>query len=160
MEQDIIKRLEDLHKLDFDAVNAYEAAIERVENTRVRTKLQEYKRDHEQHLDSLEELIVSKGGQRPERKKDVKGFLIEGMTVLRSSMGDEQAMKAMRQNEEVTNKKYYDALKDLSGDEQVMKVLNHNYSDERKHLSFIKEFLNYPEHFKGPEDEQAASPGM
>ncbi|MEX0797941.1 MAG: demethoxyubiquinone hydroxylase family protein [Bacteriovoracaceae bacterium] len=159
MDDKIIKKLEDLHQLDFDAVKAYEEAIERIKNPTIKNKLTEYKNDHLNHLQNLEELIVSKGGEKPDRKKDIKGYLIEGMTLIRSSMGDEQALKAMRQNEEITNKKYADALKELSSEPEVSKVLNHNYEDERKHLVFIKEALENPDHFKGPGAEEA-SPGL
>ncbi|MCO4755477.1 MAG: DUF892 family protein [Bacteriovoracaceae bacterium] len=154
MKDKLIKRLTSLHQLDVDAIHAYDEAIKRMENTHVKQKLQEYKHDHEMHLDNLEELIISKGGERPNRKRDMKGMLLEGMTLLRSSMGDEQALKAMKQNEELTNKKYLEALQEFSSDPDCMKVLEHNYADERKHLTFIKETLDYPHHLDsdGPEE--------
>lgn len=155
--KEMLKKLRKLHQLDFDAVKAYEEAIERISNPRIKQQLTEYKNEHIEHLERLEQLIVAKGDKKPERKRDLKGILIEGMTLLRSAMGDEQALKAMKQNEEVTNKKYSEALKDFHSDKEAMKVINRHYADEKKHLAFIKEALEHPQHFKDDGGESVSA---
>ena len=95
----------------------------------------------------MEELIVKLGGTRPDRDQDVKGYLIEGMTKLRSALGEKQALKAMKQNEEITNKRYQKALdkfRDASVGHEVIDLVSKNREDERKHLDFIKEVIDHP----------------
>lgn len=142
MAKDIIERLQDLYKVDVDAIAAYGQAIENIKNTHISSKLHQFRGDHERHLSALADLIQKKGGQVPERSKDFKGFFIKGMTSLRSSLGDEQALKAMRQNETLTNKKYREAVEELKDYPDVARVLNQNYSDEQRHLSFIEESIS------------------
>jgi hypothetical protein len=63
------------------------------------------------------------------------------MTALRSMMGDEQALKAMKGNEELTNKKYSEALdENLPAD--VMEVVRRNYQDEVRHLAYINQCID------------------
>lgn len=144
---EIVDELRDLHQLDVDAVEAYEEAIESMESDVNRRNLEKFRSEHLQHVQDLEECIVKLGGNRPERGQDVKGYLIEGMTKLRSALGEKQALKAMKQNEEITNKRYEKALsrlRDLSASREVMDLVSKNREDERKHLDFIKEVIDHP----------------
>lgn len=69
-----------------------------------------------------------------------KGFLIEGFTAIRSAMGTEGALKAMRSNERKTNQDYSDALSlDMPAD--VRAIVQRNYEDERRHLGYVEETL-------------------
>lgn len=148
MNKNPVKTLESLYQLDVDAIHAYNQAIDKIENIELRDRLTEYRDDHEAHLGKLEGLITQRGGDIPSRDKDLKGHLIEGMTSLRSSMGDEQAMKAMRQNEVITNKKYKAAVEELRNEPEILEVLNRNYADEQKHLSFIEQALSHFERYE------------
>ncbi len=160
MKDKVLKRLNKLHQVDVDAIHAYKEAIDRIENYKIRDKLKEFKLEHDRHLDDLERLIKAKGGELPARKKDVKGILIEGLTALRSSVGDEQALKAMRQIGEFTNKHYFEAIKELNHDEECMRVIERNFADEKRHLIFFKETLEFPHHLDSGEGPHEASPGM
>ncbi|MBC76625.1 MAG: ferritin [Halobacteriovoraceae bacterium] len=160
MKDKVLKRLNKLHQVDVDAIHAYKEAIDRIDNYRIREQLKDFKLEHERHLDDLERLIQSKGGEVPSRKRDVKGVLINGMTVLRSSVGDEQALKAMRQIGEFTNKHYFEAVKELNQDEECMRVIEKNFADEKRHFTFIKETLEFPHHLDSDDGPHEASPGM
>ena len=56
--------LEDLIQLDYDATDAYQAAIDRLENSSYRTRLAEFMRDHLRHITELGE-ILSEHGAHP-----------------------------------------------------------------------------------------------
>jgi uncharacterized protein (TIGR02284 family) len=132
--------LGDLLKLDVDAVQAYNEAIEKIEAKEVRARLSAYRDDHERHVTELTEAIRGLGQEPPSPSPDIKGKLIEGMTALRGSMGDDQALKAMRQNEQITNKAYEEAsTKTWPGD--IQSVIERNYADERQHLQWIEQQL-------------------
>src|SRR5690606_37269226 len=58
----VIKKLNDLIELDFDAIEAYEAAIERLESPEYRSKLNEYCEDHRRHTRDLTAQVTRLGG--------------------------------------------------------------------------------------------------
>lgn len=138
---DIREQLNDLMHLDVDAVRAYEEAIDRVDEAPVREQLAGYMRDHQRHVDQLRLMVSGLGGEPEEARPDFKGMLIEGMTKLRSAISDEQALKAMRQNEIVTNRAYSEATTwDVPDD--VHEVLVQGYRDEQTHLAYIEDRLS------------------
>jgi uncharacterized protein (TIGR02284 family) len=138
--KETIKTLSDLCQLDIDAVYAYEQAIERIDHSEIRSNLESFKADHERHMNDLSQAIRDLGADPPERKRDFKGFLLEGFTALRGITGTEGALKAMRSNEKLTNRNYEDALsKDLPAD--VRELVRRNREDERRHLTYIERAL-------------------
>lgn len=152
MEQnkELIDHLISLVQLDIDAIYAYDQAIKEIDVQDIREKLTEFKNDHQQHVNDLSPFISQFGGQVPAFKPDFKGFLIQGFTALRSKTGTEGALKAMKGNEQLTNKKYDSALEwDLP--ENVRKVIVKNRDDERRHLQFIEQCLNDRSFEKGKE---------
>lgn len=143
MEQNkvILDQLVSLFKLDVDAMHAYTSAIERIDLPDVKRQLTSFRGDHERHLSDLSPLIQRLGGPIPERSPDLKGFFIQGFTAIRSAMGNESALKAMKGNEELTNKHYAQALEhELPAD--VRTVVQRNREDERRHLEYIEGCLN------------------
>ena len=133
---DLIDELNDLIRLDFDAVRAYDQAIEKIEDDDARDDLQQFKLDHERHITDLSEVVRSLGGT-PEDGPDLKGVLLEGMTALRSVTGTLGALKAMRMNEKLTNRTYAKAV-ERPMPEHVRDVVMKNREDERRHLIGIK----------------------
>ncbi len=133
--------LSELMQLDIDAVEAYEQALKHIETPRIHKQIKAFKQDHQQHIEDLSIMIQSLGGNPPECTKDFKGFFIKGMTTLRSLMGEEAALKAMRSNEELTNKTYQEALQHkLPRSAQLL--IKKNYKDEQRHLAYITSLLD------------------
>lgn len=138
--QKLIDRLNKLLMLDHDAVEAYQQAIDRLDSPTCRNKLSEFQNDHRRHIGDLNRCITQYGGA-PQDRTDVKGFFIKGMTSLQSMLGDEMALKAMRTNEQLTNRTYQDALDDLQMPEDVRLLVQRNRDDERRHLTWIETAL-------------------
>lgn len=137
-----IKKLSNLAQLDIDAVNAYETALKKIDDTDLHRKVDLFRQDHLRHVDDLNNLIVKLGGKPVEFSKDLKGYLIDGMTALRSVTGTKGAINAMETNEIITNKSYSESLKDdLDLTDEMRTLLEKNYSDEQRHLAFIRETL-------------------
>ncbi len=80
--------LEDLIQLDYDAADAYQAAIDRLDDRRFRDALAEFKRDHLRHIAELSD-ILSGMGRTPPKEGDMKGILAKGKVVIGGLMGDE-----------------------------------------------------------------------
>jgi rubrerythrin len=138
---ELMRHLISLVHLDIDAIHAYQLAIKEIDVQEVKDNLIKFKQDHQRHLDDLAPFIRSLGGEPPAFKPDFKGYFIKGFTALRSLTGTEGALKAMRSNEQLTNKTYEDALTWQMPDE-IRSVIQKNRDDERRHLTYIEDIIN------------------
>jgi uncharacterized protein (TIGR02284 family) len=132
--------LEDLIQLDYDAADAYQAAIDRLDDRRFQDALAEFRRDHLRHISELSD-ILSGMGRAPPKKGDMKGILARGKVAIGGLMDDESILHAMRTNEADTNTAYeravkYDALPSTTRD-----VLQRGLEDERRHCQWILDTL-------------------
>lgn len=133
--KETISDLSDLIKLDYDAIAAYESAIERLDDAAYKAKLAEFLADHKRHVEELGEAVRSEGGQPPTEGGAMQ-LLTKGKVVLADLMGDEAILKAMRANEEVTNTKYEDAV-ETGYAEKIQAILRQGLADERRHKDWI-----------------------
>ncbi|MDA8091413.1 MAG: DUF2383 domain-containing protein [Nitrospiraceae bacterium] len=140
--KEMAKKLSNLVKLDIDAVHAYTKAIEHIDVPEVKHTLEGFMGDHERHIKNLSEQVRLLGETAPGLTKDFKGYLIEGFTAIRSR-DTESALKAMKTNEQLTNRIYASALKEKEAyPTNIMAILDLNYSDEQRHLSYIQTAIN------------------
>ncbi len=139
--KELLKNLKSLAQLDVDAYQAYGQAIEKTEHAPIRDQLSVFREDHRNHYDELSRVIRQKGGEPPSFTKDFKGYVIEGMTSLRSITGTKGALEAMETNEKLTNKNYDKAASNASLPPEVSDMLVTFYQDEQRHLSFVQETL-------------------
>lgn len=131
-----VDRLNDLIALDHDAVGAYQAAIDRMHVETTKTRLREFQEDHRRHIRDLTAIVTRLGG-KARTSPDVKGFVLKGFTAITSMMGDEQALQAMRGNEQLTNRTYRKALEE-QWPEDIRAAVEKNYNDEQRHLEYIE----------------------
>ena len=89
-------------------MDAYQAAIDRLENSGYRNALAEFKRDHLRHITELGD-ILSSMGRTPPKEGDMKALLTKGKVVIARLMGDE-AILQVRTNEADTNTAYERAV--------------------------------------------------
>lgn len=135
-----ISKLRSLAQLDVDAIGTYDAAIARVSDSEIATRLAEFRVDHVRHVQDLNALISKLGGVQVEQVPDLKGVALTGMTMVTSLMGTDAALMAMIGNEELTNRVYEAALKlDLS--REALDLIRKNFSDEQRHLGWMKHEL-------------------
>lgn len=139
--EDLIDELSSLMKVDYDAIQAYNQAIDEIDVPSIRNQLVQFRDDHERHIDNLSALLHAMDAEPPERLSGIKTFFIEGFTAIRSMTGIEGALKAMESNEKTTNKSYAQALeKDLPAD--IRTQVQENYEDEERHLQYISQALS------------------
>ncbi|MFO7551027.1 MAG: DUF2383 domain-containing protein [Haliea sp.] len=137
--EQIIDDLGDLIELDYDAIAAYQAAIERLDTAAYKQQLTEFMGDHKRHVKELGEAVRNEGGTPP-TEGDAMKILTKGKVVLADLLGDEAILKAMRANEEVTNKKYEAAVEEGYA-EHIQAVLRQGLADERRHKAWLKTTL-------------------
>ncbi len=133
--------LQDLSRLDHDAAEAYQAAIDRLENASYRTTLASFKQDHLRHTQELGDCLTSLG-KTPPKEGDMKGMLTKGKVVLGGLVGDKAILQAMKTNEDDTNTAYERAVKHKDTTPQIQTVLERALGDERRHREWMVETID------------------
>jgi rubrerythrin len=132
--------LRQLVSLDYDAVEAYRAAIDRLSDTEAKAALSGFMKDHERHIEEVGALIRTRGGDPP-KGPDAKRILTQGKVVIAGLFGDRPILMAMKTNEDDTNTAYDRAASraDLTPEAQLL--LRRNLDDERRHRAWIEQRL-------------------
>lgn len=143
-ETSLIKLLNDLIELDYDAIEAYKAAIARVDDLNDRGQLASFLEDHQRHVDDLGPLVRELGGE-PAEAGDLKQILTKGKVVIGGLLGDRIVLEAMKSNETDTNTAYERAVGRRDLPANVRAVLARNLADERRHRAWIVQRLNEAE---------------
>lgn len=130
--------LSDLVQLDYDAAEAYQAAIDRLENAGFKASLLTFKQDHLRHVHDLSDTLA-KMGHEPPLEGDVKSMLTKGKVVLGALAGDKAVLQAMKTNEDDTNTAYERATGHREATPQIDAMLERNLQDERRHRDWMVE---------------------
>ena len=134
--EDIVNKLNSLAKLDYDALESYNEAIKKIDQSEIREQLSKFRDDHDRHFQVLSDLIIKYGGIPTSRSRDIRGVFLGTATTLQSMAGTEGTLKAVQTGEKITNDSYRDAIsQDYPQD--VKRVLEKNYDDEQNHLSYV-----------------------
>ena len=139
-ESSLAKLLSNLVELDFDAIEAYQVAIDKLDDKVYKTRLAEFMKDHERHTRELGIVLEEMGEETPDGA-DIMRFLTKGKVYLGNLFGDKQILMAMKANEEVTNKAYEAAVKHKDAPAETRQILERNLADERRHRAWIDETL-------------------
>ena len=139
-QNELTEAIIDLILLEYDAVEAYKAAVERLDNKVYKSKLQEFQSDHERHIDELSKFLTQKK-IIPPKGPDAKQFLAKGKTILAGLIGDRLILHAMNSNEDNTNTAYKRMNDREDLDETIKNILSRAYDDEIKHKTWIEDTL-------------------
>jgi len=135
-ESNALEMLKNMIELDYDAVEAYEAAVEKLADTSCKEAFSAFKDDHERHVAELG-AIVRQQGDTPPSKGDMKRLLTEGKVVLAALAGDKAILRAMKSNEDDTNAAYERATGRTDLPVGAGEVLAGGLADERRHREWI-----------------------
>lgn len=131
------RTLKELVKLDYDAIEAYDAAIERLEDPVTKEELARFRQDHVRHTENLGQLLGRMNEEVPDGP-DMKRLLTEGKVYIANLGGDKAILRAMQANEKVTNEAYEKALEANGFDAAIRDTLMANLDDERRHKAWIE----------------------
>jgi uncharacterized protein (TIGR02284 family) len=134
-----IEELNELIRFDFDAIGAYDSAIDDINEIPVKNPLMQFRADHQRHITELSAIVTRLGGQ-PVQSPGAKGFFRKVMTKTAGLGGTELTLKAMRSNEELLNKTYAHHLS-LDFPDDIKAVIRQNYGDEQRHLAWVEQAL-------------------
>lgn len=143
--RDVVKSL---IELDYDAIEAYRVAAERVENQQVKTQLAQFMNDHQRHTVELSGLLSAVGEKAP-TGPDMKQILTKGKVYMADLFGDRAILMAMKTNEEDTNTAYERAFNHKGITPEAREIIERGYADERRHRAWIMDTI--PQYPKIPE---------
>ncbi len=134
----IADAVKSLVELDYDAVEAYETAISRLENLQFKSMLLGFCDDHKRHIRELS-AVLRTNAEEPPTAPSAKKWLAQGKVILANLLGDTAILKAMLSNEIDTNTAYEKmANRDDLWDE-LIDIIKRGLTDERKHKKWMEE---------------------
>lgn len=128
--------LNTLIRQNIDTLQAYTAAIERLNNTDYRQALETFKADYLRHLEELKELVHWMGAA-PAKKSDSVQMLTKGKLAWGGLRGDKGILQAMKSNEDNTKAVYEKEIGKLRYSQDMADVLKHHLDDARRHQDWF-----------------------
>lgn len=136
-EGDTKQLLKNLIQLEHDAIAAYDAVIEKLEDTGRAEKVRSFREDHQQHLDALTDLARAHHAYNP-GEGSMKSMLTTGKVNLAGIAGGDGALlKAMSTNETDTVTAYRHALENRDAPDDARDFLKKALADEERHKSWM-----------------------
>ncbi len=138
----VLEGLNDLLQLDHDAVGAYEAAIERLQNRDYAVQIEGFRKDHERHIRELNDLILRLGGT-PTNEPHATGPLKQGIQRIAAVGGDAAILAAWRANElQITTKYDRYAREANAWPAEAKRLVDTNALDEERHYQWVVALLS------------------
>ncbi|WP_404384720.1 DUF2383 domain-containing protein [Caenispirillum salinarum] len=139
-ESSLTKLVENLIHLEYDAIAAYEAAVDRIDDTAVKETMRGFLSDHQNHVRALGELSRELG-DTPPTGGDAKQMLTKGKVVMADMAGDKAILQAMKTNEDDTNTAYERAAGHDDATPAAKTMFDGALADERRHKAWIEETI-------------------
>lgn len=140
-QKDFAEALKELVELDHAAVEAYEAAIERLENPSYQKKLKEFKGDHEHHIEEISALLKKNKHDVPEGGT-AKQILTTGKVLLANMVGDNTILQAMKSNEIDTNTAYERMNEHEEKWPEATDIIRKGLQDEKRHKAWLENTIS------------------
>ena len=139
-ESNFLEALNHLIQLDYDAVEAYDAAIERLKSTHWREVLKSFREDHLRHIKVFTDYLRDVDYEYPQGPS-LKSILTQGKVMIANISGDKAILMAMRSNEVDTNTAYKRMLEHPGLTDDLFKKVQDAYDDEKRHLAWIEKTI-------------------
>lgn len=104
-QKEFSEALKELVELEYDAHEAYGAAINRLSDAKFKEQLTKFSKVHEKHIKEITKLLKSKN-QTPPEGPSTKQWLTKGKVVIANLMGDKAILSAICSNEEDVSEAY------------------------------------------------------
>jgi uncharacterized protein (TIGR02284 family) len=132
--------LNDLLKLDRDAVDTYSVAIDALENDGFRETLKQFRGDHDRHVVELTSLIRAAGGTPSESGHVTTRALKQALQQICRMGGDRGILSAFEVNERQVRDKYW-RYADQLYPPSIRGVIRRGAEDEDRHWTWANEVL-------------------
>ena len=136
-ESRIDRLVENLLSLEHDAIAAYDATIERLDDEQARRQIAAFREDHAQHVGVLE-TMAKELGLEPRREGDAKEMLTTGKIKMANLVGDGAILKAMKTNEDDTVTAYARARDHEEAKPASVAFFTKALEDEKRHREYME----------------------
>lgn len=142
IEANFVNAVKDLIELDYDAVETYDAAINKLENKDYKEILSDFKWDHNRHIDELTSVLSRHGEEPPSGPSMVKQWLVKGKVFLGTLQGDKSILRAMLSNEEDMSIAYLRMTERNDKWTDIADILARGLADEQKHKRWLENTID------------------
>lgn len=136
-QNDPIAALHALLELEYDALEAYKLAIEKLEHKEWKDQLNEFKGDHDRHVQELTELLKQHADKVPQGPT-AKHYLTKGKVALGSLVGDKAILLAMKSNEQEMVAAYTRLHERQDLEDKAQPIVKAGLADEKRHAAWIE----------------------
>lgn len=126
---------------DLDAIDAYDAALDRIEDAGMVRVLRGCLEDHQRHLVELSELLVSVDAQLP-MQGIIDHLLCTARMLVGNLGGDGGVLLALRSREAEAWATYERLAKSTGLPPEVRELLRRHAREERRHLGLVEHHAN------------------
>ncbi|WP_419419221.1 DUF2383 domain-containing protein [Legionella sp. D16C41] len=126
-----------LCELDFDAVEAYKTAIDRLESVIYQQHLSEFMADHKRHIENITSILREHQKESP-TSPDIKQYLTKGKIILANIFCDKAILKAMLTNEIDTTKAYETVSNHANKWPEATALIMQGLKDEKRHKEWLE----------------------
>jgi rubrerythrin len=140
LQENFADALISLLELDYDAIEAYNMAIARLESAEFESQLLKFKADHERHVKELGQLLATRKLPIP-TGPDAKQWLTKGKVALANILGDKALLMAMRSNEVDTNVAYERVCDHSEIWPDAVEIVERGWEDEKRHKAWFEQII-------------------
>jgi uncharacterized protein (TIGR02284 family) len=137
---DVIDMLNDLIQLDYDAIQAYEAAIPRIDNSDHQAQLAAFKDDHDRHVRELDH-VIRELGRKPVNGSAISQVMTAGKIAFADMIGDKTVLRALKTEVNGATKAYERAAARRDLPPKAVPVIQAALDDERRHHDWIEKTI-------------------
>ena len=137
---DVIDMLNDLIQLDYDVIQAYEAAIPRMDNSEHQGQLAAFRDDHDRHVRELDSVVRELGG-KPVNGSTMSLVVTEEKIAFADMIGDKTVLQALKTEVNGTNKAYERAAGRRDLPQSAIPVIQTALGDERRHRDWLEKTI-------------------
>lgn len=123
--------------LERDAIAAYDETAKRLSDQALSQQIVQFRDDHLQHLDVLNEMAREAGADAP-AEGDMKQMLTTGKIAMADLMGDAAILKAMKTNEDDTVQAYERAARHEGAIPKSKAFFEKAFADETRHREWME----------------------
>ncbi|EYF01244.1 DUF2383 domain-containing protein [Chondromyces apiculatus] len=137
----VLDLLNELIELEYEAIEAYEAAVGRVAESRDRARIEGFLEDHVRQVSELCALVRQLGGE-PAGASDLKQMLKRGKVVIVALFGDRKVLEAMKVNEAESERLHARIAARPHLPQPVRTVMRRHLATEHRHHTWIVDRLD------------------
>lgn len=125
--------VKELVELIYDVVDAYQVAIDKISNIKLKLQFIAFKKEHEQKIKELSNLLTKHSQTAPTGPSLAKQWIAKGKIVLANLFNNKAILMAVKSNEDDANAAYENMLKHAEKWPDAQPILLQGLAEVRRH---------------------------